>query len=244
MRSKHITIAPRFNGPPNSGNGGYVCGLLAREIDGPAEAVLRAPPPLATPLRLTSEVDGSVHLYDGEVLLGEAHPTALDLVPPPAPSLVQARDAARRYTGLRNHRYPTCFTCGTGRPPHDGLHLYTGPVEGSDLVACTWTPTRDLDRGDGRVASEFIHAALDCPTYWALPRAGSMAALLARLSADIDGEAPRIGEEVIVAAWALGSDGRKHRGAAAIYAADGEPIARAEALWIEPRPQSWIHTDP
>jgi hypothetical protein len=235
MTAKHITIAPRFNGPANSGNGGYVCGLLAREIDGPAEAVLRAPPPLAKALTLTHEAEGVVALYDGDALLGEARPVTFDLEAPPPPSLSEARDAQRRYAGLQDHRYPTCFTCGTGRPAHDGLHLYTGPVEGRDMVACVWKPTGDLDRGDGRVAHEFIHAALDCPTYWALPRAGPMAALLARLTASVDGEAPRIGEETIVAAWPLGSDGRKHRGAVAIYTKQGEVIARAEALWIEPK---------
>lgn len=234
MTAKHITIAPRFNGPANSGNGGYVCGLMAREIEGPAEAMLRAPPPLAKALTLTHEADGVVALYDGDALLGEARPVAFDLEAPPPPSLAQARDAQHRYAGLKDHRYPTCFTCGTGRPAHDGLHLYTGPVEGRDMVACVWKPTADLDRGDGRVAPEFIHAALDCPSYWALPHAGKPA-LLARLTASVDGDAPRIGEELIVAAWPLGSDGRKHRGAAAIYTKDGDVIARAEALWIEPR---------
>jgi hypothetical protein len=43
-----ITIARRFRGPPNSGNGGYVCGMLARYITGAAEVTLRAPPPLET----------------------------------------------------------------------------------------------------------------------------------------------------------------------------------------------------
>jgi hypothetical protein len=224
MNTKHVTIAPRFNGPPGSGNGGYVCGLLAREIDGPSEVTLRAPPPLARALRLSTEADSAVHLFDGEALLGEAHPVEFSLDPPTAPSLEAARAAAKHYVGLRDHRYTTCFTCGPGRPPHDGLHLYTGPVEGRDMVACTWTPRADLDRGDHRVAPEFIHAALDCPSYWALPRAGS-----------IDAELPRIGEELIVAAWPLGSDGRKHRGASAVYRANGEIIARAEALWIEPK---------
>ena len=27
-----MTIPRRFRGPPNSGNGGYVCGMLARQI--------------------------------------------------------------------------------------------------------------------------------------------------------------------------------------------------------------------
>ena len=45
-----IIIDRRYCGPPNSGNGGYVCGRLARHIsvgtpDG-VEVTLRAPPPL------------------------------------------------------------------------------------------------------------------------------------------------------------------------------------------------------
>lgn len=38
MTAKQITIAPRFNGPANSGNGGYVNGLMAREIYAPSLA--------------------------------------------------------------------------------------------------------------------------------------------------------------------------------------------------------------
>jgi len=45
-----MTIPRRFRGPPNSGNGGYVCGMLARQIAGAAEITLRAPPPLETEL--------------------------------------------------------------------------------------------------------------------------------------------------------------------------------------------------
>ena len=47
-----MTIPRRFRGPPNSGNGGYVCGMLARQIAGAAEVTLRAPPPLETELDL------------------------------------------------------------------------------------------------------------------------------------------------------------------------------------------------
>ena len=41
-----ITIDKRYCGPPNSGNGGYVCGLLANHIGASAEITLRVPPPL------------------------------------------------------------------------------------------------------------------------------------------------------------------------------------------------------
>jgi hypothetical protein len=47
-----MTIPRRFRGPPNSSNGGYVCGMLARQIAGAAEVTPRAPPPLETELGL------------------------------------------------------------------------------------------------------------------------------------------------------------------------------------------------
>lgn len=234
MPSKTLVIAPRFNGPPASGNGGYVCGLLAREIDGPSEATLRAPPPLNT--ALTLERDGDiVRLLHENATIAEARPASLDLVAPPAPTRAQAEAARARYRGLLDHRYETCFVCGTGRPQHDGLEIYTGPVEGAAMVAAPWTPTADLADASGRVAPEFVHAALDCPSYWALPRAGEMAALLARLTSSLDSEPPFPGETCIVIAWPIASDGRKHRAASALYGADGRLIARSEALWIEPK---------
>jgi hypothetical protein len=234
MREETIVIPRRFNGPSGSGNGGYVCGLMARLVDGPCEVRLRAPPPLETPLALREEAE-RIALYDGETLLAEAAPAALELAAPPAPSLAQAKAAAARYRGHVFHRYPTCFVCGTARTPDDGLKLYTGAIDGGGLVASPWTPGADLAGEDGRVAPEFVHAALDCPSYWALPRAGEMAALLARLVASIDGAPPRVGEACVVAAWPIASEGRKHRGASALYGEGGRLIARGEALWIEPK---------
>jgi len=43
------------------------------------------------------------------------------------------------------------------------------------------------------------------------------------------------GKSLVVAGWALGSDGRKHRSATAILAPEGRVLARAEALWIRLR---------
>lgn len=234
MTAKTITIARRFNGPAESGNGGYVCGLLAKEIEGASQVTLRSPPPLETPLQL-EYADSGVRLMHGADIVAEAAPVVFDLAAPPAPTLPQAEAARARYRGLIDHRYTTCFVCGPGRLVRDGLEIYTGPVEGAGIVACAWTPTPDLADESGRIAPEFIHAALDCPTYWALPRGGEMAALLARLTSRIDAPLPRIGETLIVAAWPLASEGRKHRGASAVYSANGALIARAEALWIEAR---------
>lgn len=229
-----ITIARRFNGPPDSGNGGYVSGRLARLIEGPScEVSLRAPPPLETPLDVVREGNRVRLMHDG-VVLADARPAAFELQAPPAPRLTEADAARARYRGLLDHRYPTCFVCGPGRPAHDGLDIFTGPLDGRDMVAASWTPAPDLFE-DGALAPEFLHAALDCPSYWALPRAGKMPALLGRMTARVDGALPRAGEPLIVAAWPIANEGRKHRGGSAIYGADGRPIAVAEALWIEPK---------
>jgi len=232
MRRETVTIAPRFNGPPTSGNGGYVCGLLASTISGPSEATLRAPPPLGKALTLSS--DGvNATLHDGDVLLGEAKAApGFALEAPTPPSFEEARAAAARYRGHTDHRFPTCFVCGPARK--DGLDIFTGPVASrAGIVACTWTPSADLADENGAVREAFIHAALDCPSYWALPRAGEMMALLARLTAHVHA-LPRVGDQLIVAAWPIGADGRKHRGGSAVCSANGV-IAVAEALWIEPK---------
>jgi hypothetical protein len=50
--SKEIVIARRFRGPPQSGNGGYVAGMLAQSLGGPATVRPKAPPPLETRLRI------------------------------------------------------------------------------------------------------------------------------------------------------------------------------------------------
>jgi len=47
-----IVIERRFHGPPGSGHGGYTCGLVAREMEGAAQVLLRSPPPLERPLTL------------------------------------------------------------------------------------------------------------------------------------------------------------------------------------------------
>ena len=52
-----MTISSRFCGPSKSGNGGYVCGRIARHISGSANVRLFSPPPLETELRIETEDD-------------------------------------------------------------------------------------------------------------------------------------------------------------------------------------------
>jgi hypothetical protein len=159
-----IVISRRFRGPPESGHGGYTCGLLAREIDGPAAVTLKKPPPLERQLTLERGSDGRLLLRDGETVVAQAQPTSLELEPPAPVALEQAQAARSGYVGFRDHPFPHCFACGPDRDEGDGLRLFPGPIGGRDVIACAWRPDPALAGEDGAVRSEFVWAALDCPT--------------------------------------------------------------------------------
>lgn len=227
---KQVVIDARFNGPTRSANGGYASGVLAEGIDGTATVNLRVPPPLDE--SMTLEGNGTKNtLKDGDLLIGEAAADELDLEIPRLPSLEQAEDAVHRYRGFVNHLFPTCFVCGPERAEGDGLRIFPGAVGDSGLVVAPWTPHTSL-ADDDSVGLRHVWAALDCPSFFALP--GTDYALLAQFTADIS-RAPLTGEPLVVAGWHLGSDGRKHRSASALATDDGEVIGRARALWIEPK---------
>jgi hypothetical protein len=67
--TRALVIDPRFCGPPDSGNGGYVCGLLAAAAGGAVAVRLKRPPPLGVPLDLT-EADGVVTAGEPCVVIG------------------------------------------------------------------------------------------------------------------------------------------------------------------------------
>jgi len=231
MPPESITIDARFCGPPESGNGGYTCGLLAAGLSGPVEVTLRRPPPLDRALVVLHSLDGLV-LMDGEAPVAEARPARLDLEPPPCPGLSAAAEAVGRYHGHEEHAFPTCFVCGPARAPGDGLRIFAGEVADHELVACPWRPGAELAGNDGRVRTEFAWAALDCPGAWAWLETLENPLVLGRLTAVID--APIVaGRLHIVGGWRLGHEGRKYYSGTAIWRADGTVCARARATWIE-----------
>jgi hypothetical protein len=128
-----VVIDRRFNGPPDSANGGYTCGVLAGAIEGPAEVTLGRPPPLERELRV--ERDGErVLLLDGNELVAEAAAVEPDWdVPASPPSLEEARAAVTGSPFLMRPRpFGTCFVCGNDREPDDGLSIFPGPLGGRD----------------------------------------------------------------------------------------------------------------
>ncbi len=231
-----ITIPRRFNGPLESGNGGYCSGVLAGFADGPVEVSLRRPVPLDTPLEIGRRDDGGVLAVDGGELVAEGRPVPeLTLAVPTAVSLADAHAARSRYRGLASGPFSNCFVCGRAR--ENGFGVQAGRVTGRDVVASPWTPPGWIADESGVVRPEIVWAVLDCPTFFAayvdvpdpLPPA-----VLARFAARVDVPV-RAGDEHVVIGWPIEADGRKRRAGSAIMSSDGEPLAFAEALLIEPR---------
>ncbi len=232
--SESFSIQRRFNGPLESGNGGYCSGVVASFLEGAAEVSLRRPVPLDTPLDVVRENDGSVRVLDGEALVVEARSAPEFEVEVPAPvSPHEARLAAARYRGRSDGLFSRCFVCGRAR--EDVFGVFAGAVEGRQLVASPWTPPSWTADAAGRVLPEFVWAVLDCPTYFALYMNGELPmTVLARLTARID--APVVaGAEHVVIAWPIETDGRKRHAGSAVLSPEGEALAVGRALLIEPR---------
>ena len=238
-----IIIDKRYCGPPNSGNGGYVCGQLARHIPGDAEVTLRAPPPLAKPLDVVAKDDGLWELRDGATLVATGRPASLELTRLEQATFDEACAAELR-TPVKPHEHqlPTCFVCGPARAQGDGLRIFAGPLvrqsrNASAVLAATWAPDPTLAAEDGFVAPEFLWSALDCPTGYAScydRESGNFdrtPILLGRMSARIETR-PRPGERCVITAWEAGRDGRKRVAEAAAYGEGGTLLAVARATWI------------
>jgi hypothetical protein len=218
-----LVIDRKFRGPAESANGGYTCGVLASFLHGPAEVTLRLPPPLERPLEVATEDE--IELRDGDSVVAEAAAAELDLDLPQPISFEEAKAAALP-EGDRESVFPECFVCGWTR--EDGLRIYAGQVEGTELVAATWTPTEDV------ISSEFVWAALDCPGAYAVHFGVRGNPVLGRLTARVE-HLPHPGERCVVMGWPLGEEGRKLYAGTVLFGEDDRVLGSARATWIIPR---------
>jgi len=236
-----LVIPARFNGPPGSGNGGWVAGTLAGVLPGAAAVGVRlsAPPPLDVPLDVVPDdaragARGVRLERDGQVLATAVATDAGSAAPhdsgDPFVPVEDAEKAAAGYPGAADHPYPECFACSPART--DGLRLTPArpPGGAAGTVATPWRPDGSIDDGTGRAALAAVWAALDCPGGWA-----SDVAARPMVLGTVTGTVlrrPEIGEPCVVTATARGGQGRKAFSTTTLWAADGERLAAAAAVWV------------
>lgn len=228
---KTVVIDARFCGPPNSGNGGYVCGIVADFIEGPAEIMLRQPPPLDKPLEVKVE-EGIVALYDGEDLIATGASKLLEIEQPTPPTEVQAIMGTEMYYGFHDHPFDSCFVCGPARRQDDGLRIFAGPYDSAGNVAAPWTPTADLFDAEGKLLPRYIWAALDCPGYAAIAGEDFPTMMLGKLNLEIINEVYS-SEKLFVKGWKIGQERRKYYAGTALFNSLGEIKAIGKAIWIK-----------
>jgi hypothetical protein len=230
-----ISMAAQFRGPPNSVNGGYACGVMGGAIDGPFTAVLRAPPPLDTPMLLIRDDDGVRLESEAGALIGQARPADAVTIaaPPPAPSLAAAIAASRGFPGLHAPFHPVCFCCGDAVAEGVGLRVFVGQLAGAaeGVVAGPWTPNPIFADADGLVPDEVIWAALDCPGVVSWVVTGGGHGMLGTMSGEML-RRPTVGETCVVLAWPIERSGRKLISGTALYTPDGELLAKSHQVWI------------
>jgi hypothetical protein len=194
---------------------------------------------------------GVVASYAGTPVLTArcSHDGVADVEPVPPG---EARAAEASYAGLSSHPFPSCFSCGTGREPGDGLRIFPGRVgdvraaDGSAQarVAATWTPDPSVAEdyhayGDEqpRASLPVTWAALDCVGGWAGDLEERLM-VLARMTARVD-VLPCIGEEHVLVGLGRAHEGRKTWTSSTMYDGAGRVVASAEHLWVAVDPAAF-----
>lgn len=231
MDSPSITIDERFHGPRHSGNGGYVCGRVAKYIQGTATVRLIVPPPLDTPLQVEQRQE-KIRLVKGDRLIAEGWPAELQLDVPPPPSPEEAEQASRSFKGFASHRFRSCFVCGPERKKGDGLHIFAGQVTGRSIVASSWIPYPALAEDGRRVSSEFVWGVLDCPGGFSFPEPQEGTILLGQLTVQLVNPV-FVAEQYTVMGWEISRDGRKHHTGTALFSKSGECCGMGRGIWFE-----------
>lgn len=229
MTNPTVRIADRYQGFPGKALGGVTGGLLARRMGREAEVGFRRPVRTGATMDIVA-TDAGVALVDDGEIAAEARPATVELDVPEPASWEAATAASETYLGHHDHPVPSCFTCGTDRRAGDGLRVFAGPVGDGSTLAAAWTPHPNFSDDDGRLPLEYVWAAVDCPSIWAVMEAAPADSpdhvVSGRLAVRVDGSI-RTGEPHVVMAWPLPSESGTRHAAAAVFTADGDLIAVA-----------------
>lgn len=215
-------------------HGGYLSGVLARDLSSSAQVRLRRPLATGSEVTLVPTDDGAAMEHDG-VVIAEGASHELSLETPPPIDFSRAERASHAYPGFGRHLFPGCFCCGPAREEGDGLRVFPGPLGERNLAAAAWVPHHAFADAEGVVRPEILWAALDCPALWSLifhAPADSDAHVVTGTIAMHIAAPVRAGERHVILAWPMGADRRKVVAGAALYKDDGTLLAAARQLCI------------
>lgn len=230
-----VLIERRYNGPPQSANGGYACGRFAvRAADqlgtDSLTVTLHAPPPLDTPVHL-EDAGRRVHVWDQDTLIASVSRAQLRIETLPAISLAEAAEAESNYVTADAHPFPSCFVCGPRRDTADGLGLRPGRLPGRPgETGCRWTPDESMGTGTEHVVpAELAWAVLDCPGGWTADLA-QRPMVLSRFTVELV-DLPVATQQHVIVGRLDSRDDRTLTTTTALYRETGTLLGRALAVW-------------
>ncbi len=244
-----LTIAARFRGPPESGNGGFVSGavagmLIERQtlpLNTAVEVTLRAPIPLDKPMDTSLSDAGVFSVYDADTLIAEATAIELDLEVPDAPTFSQALAARPQSASFHKNInplilngtgfHPICFCCGADLAPDEGLHVYAAPGESYDGVAAAWRPAPTFADSQGYLPAAVVWAALDCPGQFAYLASGIRTGMLGRMTGRLL-KPVKAQQNFVITGWGIEVERSKHFAGTAIFDEAGELCGFSKQVWI------------
>lgn len=228
-----IEVDPRWNGPADSGNGGFSTGVFAGLLDGAAVVSLHTGVPLGRPLDVRRSEDGQVQVRHHGVLVASAVRGEAFCEEPPHRPTYDAAERARDRHPLRDVRHPLtdCVVCGPHRV--DGLGVTPGPLEGDDtILAAPYVPVAEHGSSHGEVDRPQVWGALDCVSYPAHLLAEQRLALLVSMS--VHQLSPvRTQERYVAVGWTRRSGTRSHHTSSALIDLGGRTVASSRAVWVE-----------
>lgn len=239
MTGDTIRIGDWFQGPTNSGQGGWTAqrflAAIARHADRPMTAAIKTAIPLDVDLTVVPHADRwELVAPDSTVVMvaSEWEPAFADT---PPVTVDAARAARRRFLDtVDEHPVPSCFSCGQ-LPESMGVHA--GPLDdGTDRFATDWTvPDWAVDeRGD--VDPGALWAAIDCCAAWWVGWSRERRVALTVQYAVEQLHPLEPGGSYALVGWGGDHDaewdGRKRHAASAAFDADGRCVARSVSFWL------------
>ncbi|MBM9499067.1 hypothetical protein JWG44_02210 [Leptospira sp. 201903071] len=240
-----IEINEKYCGPPMSGNGGYIAGITANQIQNEAAVIkIKAPGPLNESLYYSRDpISKGIKLLSKEtnLVIAEAKEDSdffMDFPELNSSTLEGIQNPEEEYLGFQKHPFPTCFVCGPKRNHEDGMRIFSAKIKDQDgfthLHGAFWNPWKDLSDLDGKIRNEIVWAALDCPGGFAVsyvdPTMIVLVKLRGRLLESIFAELP-----YAILSWEIGRNRRQRIAGTAIYRVeDRKCVAYSEALWMVP----------